>query len=80
MKKVIAMNERGYRIGESHHNAKLSNAQIDEIFFLRDEKKLSFGEIAKRMNVSKATIFNAYHLIYRSQLATKFKTVTYENN
>lgn len=25
---LLALNEKGYRIGETHHNAKLSDAQL----------------------------------------------------
>jgi hypothetical protein len=51
VKKLVAVNERGLRIGEDHPNAKLSNAQVDELFDLVDAGKTS-REIASLLGVS----------------------------
>lgn len=55
----IGVNAAGYRVGESHHRAKLSDADIDLVLYLR-EAGLSFREIAEKFDdgitVSKTTI------------------------
>lgn len=58
-KRSLAFNARGYRIGEGHHRAKLSDADIATILDLRDEG-LSYGAIARKFDddvtVSKSTV------------------------
>ena len=48
-------NAKGYRIGEDHHRAKLTDAQVEEIRVLRDEG-WSYGQISKRMSASYWTV------------------------
>ena len=55
----VGVNSAGYRVGESHHRAKLSDADVETILFLRDAG-LSFAEIAAKFDdghtVSKSTV------------------------
>ncbi len=51
VKKLVAVNERGLRIGEDHPNAKIANAKVDMIFDMVDEGKTSM-EIAAIIGVS----------------------------
>lgn len=74
MKKLVAIGENGRRIGEDHPKAKLSNAQIDEIFSLRQKGK-SYMQIARIFNVSKASIQHILHCRTRAQFPVRFKKV-----
>lgn len=55
----VGTNSAGYRVGESHHRAKLSDADIELILYLR-EAGLSFSQIAGKFDagvtVSKSTV------------------------
>lgn len=51
--------QRGFNLsGERHSQAKLSQKEVDEIIQLISEKELTLREIAKKYNVSFATICN----------------------
>ena len=54
--KVIAVNESGFRIGESHQFAKYSNAQVEYVLHLRDVRGRSYGEIVKLTGMPKSTV------------------------
>jgi hypothetical protein len=66
----LFVNERGYRIGESHHNAKLTDSQVDLAFCMK-ETGLGYGAIAKLMGVSKSTMRDILTLKNRWQKPTK---------
>lgn len=55
----VALNEAGYRVGETHHRAKLTDADVDTILALR-EYGLSYREIAEKFDdgveISKSTV------------------------
>lgn len=55
-KVFVALDEDGNRIGETHQNAKLSDAQVDQIRDLHEKDGLSYGQLAERFTVSKVTI------------------------
>lgn len=54
--KLVAVNEQGCRIGENHPRAKLSDATIDLIRELHEDKDKSYGYIAMKLNVSKSFV------------------------
>jgi len=72
----IAVNERGYRVGESHHRAKLTDADIETILYLR-EAGLSCAQIAGKfdadLRVSKSTVRDVCSGRIRGQAATAFR-------
>lgn len=53
--KLVGLNEKGSRVGETHHRAKLTDHDVDLIRDLRDEG-LTYQEIADKFEVSKSTI------------------------
>jgi hypothetical protein len=55
MQKLIALNENGRRIGESHPRAKLLNHEVDLVLDLLDAG-LSYAEVAHKFEVSKSCI------------------------
>lgn len=59
-RRLLAVNEIGKPIGEDHHNAKLTNADVDLIFALRDEG-MTLREIGEKFEVRKAAIWKILH-------------------
>lgn len=70
MQRVIALNERNRRIGENHPNAKLSDADVDRIFALR-ESGLTLAAIAGKMGVSKSCVQHILDGTRRAHLAAR---------
>lgn len=55
MQKTVAVNERGYRVGEDHPNARYTNAEVEMVLELRDEG-LGYKRIAKILEMPRATV------------------------
>jgi len=55
MPKLVAVNEKGRRIGEDHPRAVLTNHEVDMIFELR-EIGWGYKRLAAKFEVSKRTI------------------------
>lgn len=62
----VAYNARGYRIGESHHRAKLTNGEVDLVLALREDG-VTLAEIARRMACSKTAVWKMVHGVTRAQ-------------
>lgn len=75
-KKQVAVNSAGYRIGEGHHRAKLTDDDVDLILYLRDEG-LSYAQIAAKfddgISVSKSTVRDICLGRIRAQLPDRYK-------
>ena len=55
-KVFIAVDEKGLRIGETHPNAKLTDAQVDEMRDLRELKGWTYDQLAAHFNVPYITV------------------------
>jgi hypothetical protein len=75
MRKVVAVNDRGRLIGEHHQNAKLTNAQVDEMRDLREDQGLAYGALAKRFSVPKSTVADICKYRRRAQTPARWKTI-----
>lgn len=73
--RYVGVNDRGYAVGEAHHRAKLSDADIETILWLR-EQGLSYGAIAKkfddRVTISKSQVRNICNGTQRGQVPTNW--------
>lgn len=63
---VITFNKNGHRIGASHPNARLTDADVDLVFELR-EAGLSLAAIAQKFDVTKGCIWKVMHGHRRAQ-------------
>lgn len=75
MSKLVPVNEGGYRIGEGHPRAKLSDEQIDQIRELHEDDSKSYGYISMRFNVSKVFVQMVCTYRRRAQTPDRFKRV-----
>lgn len=74
MKKTVAINERGLRVGEDHQNAKLTNEEVDMIRELHCEG-LSYKTLAEKFEVSKSLIAAICRFERRAETATNWKVL-----
>lgn len=75
MPKLIAVNERGCRIGQDHHRARLSDDQVDEIreLYEYDPDTWSTRRLAKRFGVTRSLIYRIVTYRVRAQHPVRFK-------
>lgn len=81
--RMIAVNERGRRIGEGHPRAKLTDQEIDWIRELAEpeldaegrvlRRGLSYLEIAEKFEISKGQVSKIGSCKQRAQTAVRFK-------
>lgn len=72
--RMIAVNDRGLAIGESHPRAVLTNRDVDIVLELRSEG-YSYAWIAMKMEVHKGTIAKICTGQRRGQYAVGFRRV-----
>lgn len=75
MRKIVAVNDKGIRIGEHHPHAKLSNADVDRIRELREDEGKTYAEISRVFNVPKSTVSDICKYRRRAQTPSRWKTV-----
>jgi hypothetical protein len=72
---IVAVNEFGYRIGSSHHNCTVSDEVIDKIRDLHEDESMSYGKIAKLLNLSKNFVAKVCRYERRAQTPDRWKRV-----
>lgn len=69
---LLAVNDRGYVIGEQHHRARLTDHDIDLILALRAEG-MSQRVVAEKMECSRRTVRDVETGRIRSQTASAWR-------
>ena len=72
---MVAVNEQGRRIGETHHNALLSDALVDQIRDRHEDDKIGYRKIAREFGVSRTTVIKICTYQRRAQTADRYKTI-----
>ena len=75
MQKTVAVNDAGFRIGEDHQNAKLTDHEVDLIRQLHEKDGVSYRTLAEKFGVSKGSIVKICLYERRNQFATNIKKV-----
>lgn len=75
MKKVVAVNENGARIGEDHPRAKLTDEQVDRIRDLREDYEMTYDQLAAMYSVPKTTIASICQYARRAQTPFGWRTL-----
>ena len=57
---------KGYRSGENHHRAKLTNRDVDVIFAMRAQS-ISLRSIARKMDCGKTTVWKILNGVIRGR-------------
>jgi FixJ family two-component response regulator len=71
----VWVNDRGYRVGQDHHSAKLSDHEVELVLELLAEG-LSTAQVAQKFEVSERTVRLYREGKRRAQFATSQKRVT----
>ena len=74
MSKVVAVNDRGFRVGQDHQNAKLTNHEVDLLLELRDEG-WSYGKLRDAFELSKSGVRKICKGMTRCQVADRYKKI-----
>lgn len=73
-KLLVGINEKGLRVGDSHHNARLTDHEVDMLLSLRDEG-WSYRQLAEKFDVSKSTAHKICQGHRRCQIPSRYKEV-----
>lgn len=73
-KRTVGLNDRGLRVGDSHHNARLTDGEVDLLLTLRDEG-WSYRALAEKFDLSKSGARYICRGRNRCQTPTRYKTV-----
>ena len=79
MVKLIGVDEKGYRVGESHPKAKLSDAQVEQIRSLYEEGFVSYRTLAKWFGVPRTTVSSICNYTRRLGVLAAFKEAKANN-
>lgn len=73
-RRLVGVNERGYRLGQDHQHAKLTDAEAELIRELHEDG-LPYYALAEKFGVSKSAIGKICRYERRVQSAVSWKTV-----
>ena len=75
--KLVALNERGAHIGENHHNARLTDGDVELMRTLHETEGWGYWRLAHKFDVSKRTAKLICQYRARCQTPMAFKVVGY---
>lgn len=70
---VIAVNDEGRRIGQSHHRAKLSDAEVDLMRELHEDYGFGYRRLAAKFECGVTTVRHIVTYAKRAQTPMRFK-------
>ena len=74
MPELVAINEKGRRMGEDHHNAILTDGEVDLIRQLHDDG-MEYEAIADKFGISKVTVGRICRFERRAESVVRYKRV-----
>lgn len=74
-KLFVAVDENGLRIGETHHMAKLTDVQVDQIRDLREHDGITYPELARRFGVTTRSIKSICDYSRRATTVARWEVV-----
>ena len=72
---VIAVNERGYRVGETHQNAKISDLMVDQIRDRHEDEKCGYIQLSAEFGLALTTVRKICTYERRAQTPYAWKRV-----
>ena len=77
---IIAFNENGRRIGETHHNCRIPQAVVDQMRDLHEDQNVSYKELSKMFNLSLCVVAKICRYERRAQTPDRWKRVVIYDN
>lgn len=75
VKRKVPVNEKGYRIGEGHHNSTISDAVIKLWRDMHEYHGLSVPEIARRQGAAECTVRKVVYYQRRADIPRDYREV-----
>lgn len=75
MKRIVRVNESGYRVGEDHQSARITDHEVELIRSLHESGGMSYAEIAGKFDIGKSTVADICRYRRRGQVAVSFRTI-----
>jgi hypothetical protein len=72
--RTVGVNDIGRRVGDSHHNAKLTDADVERLLAMHDEG-WGYRRLAAKFEVSKSLVRKICKGTVRGQVATDWHRV-----
>ena len=72
---LVAVNEFGRRIGETHHNAIISDATVDMIRAAHEDSRRGYLEISQEFDIALTTVRKICTYERRAQTPERWKTI-----
>ena len=77
---IIAVNENGYRIGSSHHNARISDEVVEQIRDLHEEQGLGYRKLANMFGLTRSYVQKICNYERRAQTPLGYKTIRQDDD
>jgi len=74
--RMVGVNDLGYRVGEDHANAKLTDREVELIRTLHEVDGMSYSLLAKKFEISKSTVADICRYQRRAQVASRWVRVS----
>jgi hypothetical protein len=72
---LVAVNEYGRRIGETHHNALIPDSVVDQIREGHEEHKRGYQELSMEFDIALTTVRKICTYERRAQTPERWKTI-----
>jgi len=72
---LVALNERGYRIGQTHHNSKVPDEIISKIRDLHEYHRIGYRRLARMFNLKRAFIQKVCNYAIRAQIPARYARI-----
>lgn len=72
---IVTVNELGYRIGASHHNARIPQEVVDQLRDLHEDESIGYRRLAKMFNLSRSVVQKICNYERRAQTPDRWKRV-----
>ncbi len=76
MKRVVAIGERGGRLGEDNGRAKLTNGEVELILTLHHQHKMTYAVLADKFDVSVSLIGKICRHERRAEVVASWRALT----
>ena len=72
---LVALNERGYRIGQTHHNCTVPDEIVNKIRDLHEYHRIGYRRLARMFNLKRAFIQRICNYSRRAQIPARWARI-----